>query len=76
VALRPERQPDVAAGAPNVSEDAPVDDEGGQDRMAKLEEDVHESRGALAKQREVISDMARDFSRFIVWAASGIVQLL
>ncbi|GKG02393.1 hypothetical protein Tco_0310029, partial [Tanacetum coccineum] len=45
-------------------------------RMAILEEDVHEIRGALAEQREVISVMARDFSRFTVWAASGIAQLL
>ncbi|GKE28175.1 hypothetical protein Tco_1443559 [Tanacetum coccineum] len=44
--------------------------------MARSEEDVHESRGALVEQREVISAMARDFSRFIVWAANGIAQLL
>ncbi|GKE77585.1 hypothetical protein Tco_1543705, partial [Tanacetum coccineum] len=41
-------------------------------RMARLEENVHEIRGALAEQRKVIGDMAMDFSRFIVWAASGI----
>ncbi|GKC25670.1 hypothetical protein Tco_1027820 [Tanacetum coccineum] len=45
-------------------------------RMAKLEEDVHEIRGALAEQREVNGAMAKDFSRFTVWAASGIAQLL
>ncbi|GKE55134.1 hypothetical protein Tco_1490290 [Tanacetum coccineum] len=45
-------------------------------RMARLEEDVHEIRGALAKQREVIGAMARDFSRFTVWVTSGIAQLL
>ncbi|GKF03022.1 hypothetical protein Tco_0029945, partial [Tanacetum coccineum] len=45
-------------------------------RMARLEEDVHEIRGALAEQREVFGAMARDFSRFTVWAASGIAQLL
>ncbi|GKE81191.1 hypothetical protein Tco_1551191 [Tanacetum coccineum] len=44
--------------------------------MARLEEDVHEIRGALAKQREVIGAMARDFSRYTVWAASRIAQLL
>ncbi|GKC79296.1 hypothetical protein Tco_1130070, partial [Tanacetum coccineum] len=38
-------------------------------RMAKLEEDVHEIHGALAEQREVIGAMARDFSRLTVWAA-------
>ncbi|GJV64317.1 hypothetical protein Tco_1475145 [Tanacetum coccineum] len=45
-------------------------------RMAILEEDVHKIRGALAEQRKVIGAMARDFSRFTVWAASGIAQLL
>ncbi|GJZ99721.1 hypothetical protein Tco_0672272 [Tanacetum coccineum] len=46
------------------------------ERMARLEEDVHEIRGALAEQREVISAIARDFSRFTVWVAGGIAQLL
>ncbi|GKD71294.1 hypothetical protein Tco_1325384 [Tanacetum coccineum] len=41
-------------------------------RMARLEEDVHDIHGALAEQREVINVMARDFSRFTVWVASGI----
>ncbi|GJW75662.1 kinase-like domain-containing protein [Tanacetum coccineum] len=36
-------------------------------RMARLEEDVHEIRRALAEQREVIGAMAKDFSRFTVW---------
>ncbi|GKG03133.1 hypothetical protein Tco_0310769, partial [Tanacetum coccineum] len=35
--------------------------------MARLKEDVHEIRGALTEQREVIDEMARDFSRFITW---------
>ncbi|GJS92527.1 hypothetical protein Tco_0799495 [Tanacetum coccineum] len=68
VALGPERQPDVAAGTPGAAEDAPA-------RMARLEEDVHEIRGGSAEQREVIGAMARDFSRFTVWATSGIAQL-
>ncbi|GJY41329.1 hypothetical protein Tco_0428599 [Tanacetum coccineum] len=45
-------------------------------RMDKLEEDVHKIRGALAEQCEVIGAMARDFSRFAVWVAGGIAQLL
>nr|GEY88867.1 hypothetical protein [Tanacetum cinerariifolium] len=45
-------------------------------RMARLEEDVHEIRGALAEQREVIGSMARDFLRFTIWSTSGISQLL
>ncbi|GJY18088.1 hypothetical protein Tco_0389579 [Tanacetum coccineum] len=32
--------------------------------IARLEEDVHEIRGALAEQREVIDAMAWDFSKF------------
>ncbi|GJW29841.1 hypothetical protein Tco_0046716 [Tanacetum coccineum] len=32
-------------------------------RMARLEEDVHEICGAITEQREVIEAMARDFSR-------------
>ncbi|GJU98697.1 hypothetical protein Tco_1327968 [Tanacetum coccineum] len=96
VALGPERQPDVAAGAPGVAQDASVVDEGDQavsapvqapqpppaaartmpQRMVRLEEDVHEICRALAEQREVIGAMARDFSRFTVWVASGIAQLL
>ncbi|GKB92741.1 hypothetical protein Tco_0965013 [Tanacetum coccineum] len=35
-------------------------------RMARLEEDVHEIRGALVEQREVIGAMAKDFSRFTI----------
>ncbi|GKB78911.1 hypothetical protein Tco_0945806 [Tanacetum coccineum] len=70
-----ERQLDATAGAPRAAEDAPAADEGDQ-RMARLEEDMHEIRGALVEQREVIDVMARDFSRFTVWAAGGITQLL
>ncbi|GJV77067.1 hypothetical protein Tco_1508651 [Tanacetum coccineum] len=33
-------------------------------RMARLDEDVHEIRGELTKQHEVIDVMAHDFSRF------------
>ncbi|GKE92169.1 hypothetical protein Tco_1573264 [Tanacetum coccineum] len=35
-------------------------------RMARLEEDVHEIRRGLTEQREVIDAMARDFSRFML----------
>nr|GEV50450.1 ribonuclease H-like domain-containing protein [Tanacetum cinerariifolium] len=43
--------------------------------VLELEEDLHEIRDALAEQHYVIGAMARDFSRFIVWAARGISQL-
>nr|GFB66356.1 hypothetical protein [Tanacetum cinerariifolium] len=45
-------------------------------RLARVEEEVHEIRGALGKQHEVMDAMARDFSRFTVWVAGGISQLL
>nr|GEV13835.1 hypothetical protein [Tanacetum cinerariifolium] len=45
-------------------------------RMARLDEDVHEIRRALAEQRKVIDSMAKYFSRFIVWAAEGISHQL
>ncbi|GKE80814.1 hypothetical protein Tco_1550814 [Tanacetum coccineum] len=45
-------------------------------RIARLKEDVHEIRVALGEQHEVMDAMARNFSRFTVWAARGISQLL
>ncbi|GJW29147.1 hypothetical protein Tco_0046022 [Tanacetum coccineum] len=45
-------------------------------RMARLEEDVHEIRGTLAKQREVISAMARDFSRFCTWTTTSLARMM
>ncbi|GKE20291.1 hypothetical protein Tco_1431803, partial [Tanacetum coccineum] len=44
--------------------------------MDRLEEDVCEICGELTEQREVIDTMARDFSRFTVWAAIGKAQPL
>ncbi|GKC26848.1 hypothetical protein Tco_1034142 [Tanacetum coccineum] len=35
-----------------------------EQRLARLEEDIHGIRGALGEQREVLESMARDFSRF------------
>ncbi|GKD06198.1 hypothetical protein Tco_1181172 [Tanacetum coccineum] len=69
VAMGPERKPDATTGAPGVAQDAPA-------RMDRLEKDVHEIRGVLAEQREVIDAMARDLLRFTVCAASRIAQLL
>ncbi|GJW57313.1 hypothetical protein Tco_0104044 [Tanacetum coccineum] len=96
VAMGPERQPDAAAGAPGVAQDAPVIDEGRQDdltpvqapppppaatrtmpqRMAILKEDVHEIHGTLAEQREVISAMAHDFSRFCTWITTSLARMM
>nr|GEW02199.1 ribonuclease H-like domain-containing protein [Tanacetum cinerariifolium] len=41
-----------------------------------VEDDVHEIRVALGEQHEVMDVMAKDFSRFTVWAAGGISHLL
>nr|GEY79436.1 hypothetical protein [Tanacetum cinerariifolium] len=45
-------------------------------RLVRMEEDVHEIRGALGEQREVMDVMAKDLSKFTVCAARGISKLL
>nr|GEU87257.1 hypothetical protein [Tanacetum cinerariifolium] len=59
VASGPERQPDVAAGAP----EAGVANEGALTIPTPIQEDMHEIRGAPGEQRDVLDSMARDFSR-------------
>ncbi|GKE38850.1 hypothetical protein Tco_1462255, partial [Tanacetum coccineum] len=91
-----ERQPNAAAGAPRVAQDAPIVNKGGQadpapthapppppatartmpQRMARLEEDVHEIHGMLAEQHEVISVMACDFSRFCTWTTTSLAWMM
>ncbi|GKE11756.1 hypothetical protein Tco_1415307 [Tanacetum coccineum] len=36
-------------------------------RLARVEEDLHEIRGALGEQRHILDSMARNFSRFSTW---------
>ncbi|GKA91183.1 hypothetical protein Tco_0813053 [Tanacetum coccineum] len=64
----------VGAGATSVAEDAPAIDEGDQNVPAP--EDVHELRGALTEQREVIDAMARDFSIFSTWVTTGLGRIM
>nr|GEW41732.1 protein ALP1-like [Tanacetum cinerariifolium] len=45
-------------------------------RMARLEEEVHGLRESLGEQRAVLDRMSRDFSRFNIWMASRLSQLL
>ncbi|GJU94034.1 hypothetical protein Tco_1318790 [Tanacetum coccineum] len=45
-------------------------------RMAILEEDVHEIRGTLAEQREVTSAMAHDFSRLCTWTTTSLARMM
>ncbi|GJX28596.1 hypothetical protein Tco_0236675, partial [Tanacetum coccineum] len=70
VALRPERQQVAATSALEVAEGAPDVDEG------RLEEDIHGLRGALGEQREVLDNMARDFSRFTTWAVTRLPRMM
>ncbi|GKE74150.1 hypothetical protein Tco_1536191 [Tanacetum coccineum] len=66
VASGPKRQPDAAVGILEAIEDVHVADKGAPaipaPVLAKVEEDVHEIRGALGEQREILDSMARDFS--------------
>ncbi|GKE93112.1 hypothetical protein Tco_1574207, partial [Tanacetum coccineum] len=39
-------------------------------------EDMHEIRGTLAEQREVISAMAHDFSRFCTWITTSLARMM
>ncbi|GJZ79541.1 hypothetical protein Tco_0644378 [Tanacetum coccineum] len=50
--------------------------QGVSQRMARIEEDVHEMRGALTKQHEVIDAMAYDFSRFSTWAVTSLARMM
>ncbi|GKD44524.1 hypothetical protein Tco_1269169 [Tanacetum coccineum] len=45
-------------------------------KMARLEEDVCEIHGTLAKKREVISAMARDFSRLCTWTTNSLARMM
>ncbi|GJT11836.1 hypothetical protein Tco_0858878 [Tanacetum coccineum] len=44
--------------------------------LARVEEDVHEMRGALGEQRQILDSMARDFSRFSTWTVVGLLQMM
>ncbi|GJZ61451.1 hypothetical protein Tco_0617588 [Tanacetum coccineum] len=70
---------ELAVPAPAQAPQQPLAAEPAQtmaQRLARVEEEVHEIRGALGEQREVMDAMARDLSRFTVWAARCISQLL
>ncbi|GJY65469.1 hypothetical protein Tco_0467707 [Tanacetum coccineum] len=72
--------PVATVGAPAVTEDAPIIDEGGQanpapEQAPQLEEDVHEICRGLTEQREVIDAMAHDFSRFSTWVTTGLGRM-
>nr|GEU94667.1 hypothetical protein [Tanacetum cinerariifolium] len=45
-------------------------------RLSRVDEDVHEIRKALGKQRETLDSMAHDFSRFSIWMVFGLSQMM
>ncbi|GJZ76771.1 hypothetical protein Tco_0641443 [Tanacetum coccineum] len=66
VAMGLKKQPDVAAGAPAVAEDAPAIDVGGRAR----------DTWALTEQRGVIDAMAHDLSRFCTWTTTSLTRMM
>ncbi|GJZ99762.1 hypothetical protein Tco_0672313 [Tanacetum coccineum] len=76
VAMGPERQLDSAAGAPGPPPPPPAPARTMPKRMARLEEDVHEIRGALTEQREVIDVTAPNFCRFSTWVTTGLGRMM
>ncbi|GKB54220.1 hypothetical protein Tco_0904973 [Tanacetum coccineum] len=68
VALGPERQPDVVAGAPTVVEDAPAADKGDQAEVHGLRRDVRTLRGLVERSMT-------DQGRFSTWMMLCMAQL-
>ncbi|GJX59272.1 hypothetical protein Tco_0290662 [Tanacetum coccineum] len=46
------------------------------ERIARLEEEMHDMREALEGQREVLDSMARDFSKFSTWTVTSLGRLM
>ncbi|GKE02943.1 hypothetical protein Tco_1390926, partial [Tanacetum coccineum] len=66
------RQPDAAAGAPEATEDAPVDDEGGQAVLAP----VQGLRRDVVSLRGLVERSITDQGRFSTWMISCMAQLM
>ncbi|GJX57026.1 hypothetical protein Tco_0286923 [Tanacetum coccineum] len=45
-------------------------------RLSRLEEDVHGLGGALGEKREVLDNMAHDFSRFTTWTVTRLSRMM
>ncbi|GJU63239.1 hypothetical protein Tco_1245074 [Tanacetum coccineum] len=45
-------------------------------RLGRLKEDVHGLRGALGEQKEVLDNMACDFSQFTTWMVIGLSRMM
>ncbi|GKE15527.1 hypothetical protein Tco_1423104 [Tanacetum coccineum] len=77
VAMGPERQPDAAAGAPAIVEDAPAVDEGDQAISAPvLEEDVQGLRRDVESLRGLVERSMIDQGRFSTWMMTCLTQLM
>ncbi|GKF87382.1 hypothetical protein Tco_0258259 [Tanacetum coccineum] len=46
------------------------------ERIARLEEELHGMREALQGQRVVLNSMARDFSKFTTWTVTSLARLM
>ncbi|GJX63850.1 hypothetical protein Tco_0296750 [Tanacetum coccineum] len=46
------------------------------ERIARLEEEVHDMRKVLQGQREVLDSMARNFSKFSTWTITSLARLM
>ncbi|GJT52528.1 hypothetical protein Tco_0978685 [Tanacetum coccineum] len=67
---------DQAISAPVLGPQPPPTARTISQRLARLKEDVHGIQVSLGDQRKVVDAMARDFSRFTVWAVEDISHLL
>ncbi|GKD28574.1 hypothetical protein Tco_1239352 [Tanacetum coccineum] len=45
-------------------------------RLARVEEDMHEIQGAPSEHREILDSMAHDFSRFSTWTVVGLSHMM
>ncbi|GKB64934.1 hypothetical protein Tco_0921120 [Tanacetum coccineum] len=79
VAPRPERQLDVAVDALKVAESAPNVDEDAQAVLAPIQTPQPPpavAQGALGELREVLDNMACDFSRFTTWTVTSLSWMM
>ncbi|GJS65149.1 hypothetical protein Tco_0679713 [Tanacetum coccineum] len=75
VAMGTERQPDAAAGAPTVAEDAHAADEGDQ-RLRRLQDEVQGLRRDVGTLRGLMERSMTDQGRFSTWMMLCKAQLM
>ncbi|GKC44293.1 hypothetical protein Tco_1062015, partial [Tanacetum coccineum] len=47
-----------------------------EQRFSRLEEEVHNLRGDIGEQREVLDSMSRDFARFTIWTVTSLLLMM